>query len=457
MPTRGRQRYLEIVSDDEEDGSYYEPLHYPAPAKRSSSRLRFEVNRDPARSPARRERVYHANSFAAPEPENIIIENNLAVPQLVRPRASSTGARPAPNLIYVQQPVSRDPSRERHKHYHRRYEYSESDSDTSSHRRRHRKKSGETMDAEMMKKFAKLELLEDESRRKTEKQREETLLLEYKEKMRKQEEAEEAAIAQAEARRLKKEAERKAEQERLILLEKEKASLEKAERMRIIAEEKQRMEREKKEAERERERIILEEELKKKKAKEEHEALRLRILAEEEERVAKEKAKKKKEEEEFQQKVKERFMKAGYSPQYIEDILEEKKKSSLERRTSQRSRAHDLQLDISRPTYIRVKIEHLYPETLEYFHLPWDYDPTDDRYLLIKKYVSHELQQELFEHTRKIKIKRQDLLITDGYVKDTVTTLKPRDVFKDKDTDEMFLVRKKSVSKSPARRSWMFT
>ena len=129
----------------------------------------------------------------------------------------------------------------------------------------------------------------------------------------------------------------------------------------------------------------------------------------------------------------------------------------VKRKQSTRTNERQLAIDMSRPTYIRVKIEHLLPETLDRYNLPWDYDATDERYILIKEYISHELQQELFEDTRKLKVRQQRLLITDGYVKDTVTTLKPKDVFKNKGSDEMFVVRRKSVSKSPVRRSWMFT
>jgi len=370
------------------------------------------------------------------------------------------------------------------------------------------------MDPEIAKRLAKLDLLEEQNKRKTydpavaeqlarlkalegkrardeeeaaiiarleerkriDKQREEMLLMKYQEEQRQEEEAQKEAYAKAEARRLKKEAELKAERDRLMLEAKEKAAKEKAERQKIVAEERERQKQEEEEAREERKRILLEEEEKKKKEKEKQEELRKRILAEEEERIAKEKAKKKKEEEEFQQKVKERFMKAGmfrpsravayyanvspgYSPDYIQDILEEKKRTTalMTRKQSTRTNERQIAVDMSRPTYIRVKIEHLLPETLDTYQLPWVYDATDDRYILIKEYISHELQQELFEHTRKLKVRREKLLITDGYVKDTVTTLKPRDVFKKKGSDEMFVVRRKSVSKSPVRRSWMFT
>lgn len=58
--------------------------------------------------------------------------------------------------------------------------------------------------------------------------------------------------------------------------------------------------------------------------------------------------------------------------------------------------------EAARPTYIRVQVRHVLPETLEYYHLPWEYDQTDDRYILIKEYISHELQQEVFQHTKQI-------------------------------------------------------
>jgi len=518
MTFRGRtKRVVEYVSDDDEE-SIYDELGYAPPARRARSRHGVRIIEDRLDSPPRREKGYHHRSYqgaSAADPNEIIIENHLNVPQY-RQRASSTGAAPQPNYlpIYVQ-PASREPSRERVKQYH--HHSSSDESHRPSRKHRSRRQSGgkeDYLDPEIAKRLAKLELLEEQKRQSTldpaiaerlarlkeleekkarneeeaaflarldekkrkDKQREEALLLQYQEERRREEEAEKEAVAKAEARRMKREAEAKAERDKLMLEAEKKAAKEKAERQRIIAEENEKQRQEEEELKAERKRILLEEEAKRKKAKEEHEALRNRILAEEAERVAKEKAEKKKEEEEFQQKVKERFMKAGrskstrhlscsanilpgYSPNYIEDILEEKNKTTalVTRKHSTRTSERHLAIDMARPTYIRVKIEHLYPETLDHYNLPWDYDQTDDRYLFIKDYVSHELQQELFDHTRRLKTRREKLMITDGYVKDTVTTLKPKNVYKDKSSDEMFVVRRKSVSKSPVRRSWMFT
>lgn len=611
MQRRGRARGVTEFCEDD-DSSFYEEYipQYGAPAKRSASRLRIEVEEDRQRSPLR-QRPYHHSSYQG-EPENIIIENNLSVPQ-ARQRAASTGASPAPNLlqpIYVQ-PPPRERSHERVKHYHHhRHEYSDSSSDDGSYRsssrhRKHRRRDSSRHDdymspdtvrklaeleilkaqragataeeltrlriaaenkredpysPDLARKLARLELLEEqrkaeqqrheqqkhhemssataeklsryheleerrakeaeeaaivarlEEQARREKQRKEALLLEYEESQRKQLAEEKEALAKAEANRRHRDAEAQAERdrvlaaerervakekadrehflalererqreqaakekierERYLAAEKEKADQEKAERAKIIAEERARADNEKREREEERKRILFEEEQRKKKEKEEEEELRKRILAEEEEKEKKRKAKEKEEEDEFQMKVKQRFMKAGkftisrvpfqtyanpksgYSSDYIEDILEEKK-TALVRRSSRRTE-NQLAIDAARPTYIRVQIRHLYPETLNEYGLPWDYDASDDKYILIKEYISHELQQELFEHTRKIKLRREKLLITDGYVKETQTTIKPRDVFKDGKSDQMFIARRKSVSKSP-RRSWMFT
>lgn len=602
--TRGRrhgERYEEWGSEDEEDtSSYYETLQAPpVPVKkRSVSKVRYyeqeSVPQAQAVSRRERQRMYHHASYGPPsqagEADQIIIENHLNVPTVARPRASSTGAAPHPNLlqpIYVQS--HRDVSKERVKHYHRhkRYEsdYSSDDSYTSSskhrkHRRKSSPKSDQTLSADVAKQLAKLELLEEQQRqdqyglrrsgskhdpnlpsdvakrlarlelleeqerresqkrqeylpagvaeqlarlkmleeqqraserkdqyspetaerlaklkameakkaqqeeeaaiiarlderKRRETQREEQLLLEYQEKQRRADAEEREAIARAEAKRAEQEAKAKTERERLLAAEREREAKAKAERNRIVAEEKARREKEEKEAEEERKRIILEEEERKKKEKEKHEALKKQFLAEEEERKRKEKQKEKEETDEFNLKVKEKFMKAGkfeylaiynhlltiqgYSPDYIEDILEEKKKA-LVRRSSKRSE-NTLALEAARPTYIRVQVRYLYPETLDTYQLPWEYDPSDSSYLFIKEYISHELQQELFDHTKKIKIRREKLLITDGYTKETTTVLKPANVVKD--SDGLYVVRRKSQrSKSPGpgkRGSWMFT
>jgi hypothetical protein len=77
----------------------------------------------------------------------------------------------------------------------------------------------------------------------------------------------------------------------------------------------------------------------------------------------------------------------------------------------------------------------------------------NNEYIIIKKYIDHDFQDELFEHTKMIKEKK---LITTGYEKDVKVTLKPADMVM-KDKDQMYLVRSKSRSPAGRRRSWMFT
>ena len=492
-----KSQWQEVVSNDD-DESVYEYLHYPPPQQKS--KIYIDQNGHKFRIPSPEPSKYKVHQ---PAEDNITIKNFLGVPQQARQRSSSTGAQPQPNVVFVQQPASRSPSRERRRHH-------DSSSDEDDYRgRKHRGKSPyrggnvdlaikmaklelmeekqqrHSMDPILAEKIARLEQLEKrkeseleeaallariEDRKRKEKLAIEANILEYKERLRKESEAEEAAILAAEQKRLRREAELKAETERLTMLAKTKAEKEKAETARIIAEAKAKAEQDREKAKEERRQILLEEKLREEKEKKEREELRKKILAEEEERIAKEKAKKKKEEDEFQQKVKERFMKAGkkcpfcncsphtdrcsgYSPDYIEDILDSKRKS-LDRRHSQHG-ANKLAVDIARPTYIRVKLEHLYPETLERYNLPWSYDPIDKKYVLIKEYISHELQQELFEHTRLIKIKRERLLIDGGRKEEIITTLTPGG------QDDMYLVKKKikrtpSKGRSPGR-GWMFT
>lgn len=106
-------------------------------------------------------------------------------------------------------------------------------------------------------------------------------------------------------------------------------------------------------------------------------------------------------------------------------------------------------LQLSRPTYIRVQKRHLLPYTLDVYNLPWEWDPNDSKYILIKEYIDHEFQQELFSHTKMI-LKQKDAKLITGWTKETVTTLKPN-VVKDKDKGETYLVRRKSTGKSPSR------
>ena len=62
----------------------------------------------------------------------------------------------------------------------------------------------------------------------------------------------------------------------------------------------------------------------------------------------------------------------------------------------------------ARPTYIRCKAKFLLPETLEHYQLPWEWDPQDPSYILIRQYIDQGLQDELFQHTANIIMQRRN-------------------------------------------------
>ncbi|KAL8733474.1 MAG: hypothetical protein Q9166_002100 [cf. Caloplaca sp. 2 TL-2023] len=54
-----------------------------------------------------------------------------------------------------------------------------------------------------------------------------------------------------------------------------------------------------------------------------------------------------------------------------------------------------------RPTYIKVHRKHLAPETLDAYELPWEWEYPDSDYMLIKRWLNEDEQEQLFEHTRQ--------------------------------------------------------
>jgi hypothetical protein len=62
---------------------------------------------------------------------------------------------------------------------------------------------------------------------------------------------------------------------------------------------------------------------------------------------------------------------AGYSPEYVEEILHKKKQ---ERASSA------LAIDLHRPTFIKVNRKYLHPDTLDYYGLPWEWDSVSNTF-----------------------------------------------------------------------------
>ena len=89
-----------------------------------------------------------------------------------------------------------------------------------------------------------------------------------------------------------------------------------------------------------------------------------------EEAEKKEKAKREKEEEDkkFEERFKIQFMQAGYTEAQAEAVLQKKK------RENEKKHANSMAIDLSRPTWIKVKRKWLLPETLDHYYLPWEWD-----------------------------------------------------------------------------------
>ncbi|BCS27158.1 uncharacterized protein APUU_60206S [Aspergillus puulaauensis] len=149
---------------------------------------------------------------------------------------------------------------------------------------------------------------------------------------------------------------------------------------------------------------------------------------------------------EFRERLRLEF---GYTEAEIEDIInkkhkKDKKEEKGEKGDKKEKKEEKKDEDPNKPTWIKVHRKHLLPDTLIAYQLPWSWDEYDGNYMVIKTWVSEELQEELFAHSRRL---REGKVISEK--SNTLTELRVNDRNKDK----MYLVRKKS----PSRRSWMFT
>jgi hypothetical protein len=226
------------------------------------------------------------------------------------------------------------------------------------------------------------------------------------------------------------------------------------------------LERKEEEAEQQRrfkERQLLED-AKKAERKKEEEAMKKHAVEEHHIKMLEKQEKERKEKEAadkaFRERVKETFGAAGYSDESIEKILEGKKGKKGEK--------HEKRImDLTRPTYIKVNRKYLSPETLDVYNLPWEWDDVgphlvllprkskkqqlmsfclqqhDTSFIIIKRWISEDNQEILFEHSRKI---RERKLLTN-----TTVELK-------KERDQLLLVRRKSPGrKRSTSRSYLFT
>lgn len=275
------------------------------------------VRRDPFGRPAigprgRSERLPHHQPGA-----EVNIPIHLSVNDNPRIRASSTGARPQPNLIpsdidkgfvreVADQRAKLDLLEEENQRLQRQVYYEKA---YNARRREAQQSSG--LDADLINRLAGLNVLGNNDPSRYPGAYDSTWRHRLEDDRLREEERRKQLQAQFEADQRRAEKEEQEIIDRAELKRRDKEATAKLERARLIAEEKARIEQEKQDQKAQREKILFEEEQRRAKEKEEKEQTRLRVLAEEKERVRKEKEKADKEEEEFHAKVRERFVKAG--------------------------------------------------------------------------------------------------------------------------------------------------
>lgn len=171
--------------------------------------------------------------------------------------------------------------------------------------------------------------------------------------------------------------------------------------------------------------------------------------AKEAERIAKEKEEKERAEKEYQRRLQEDLIRAGVDEKDIEAIIKKEKiKRAAEDKKKEDDKNKGGQGQVARPTYTRMSLKHLELETLYYFKLDWEYDP-EPGYILIKRWVPEYEQDQLWAHTRQIR------LVREHEHSDHKVVLKLEDGKKhkkSKDDDQFMWVHKKTErrrSKSP--------
>ncbi|KXG50812.1 uncharacterized protein PGRI_063840 [Penicillium griseofulvum] len=145
-----------------------------------------------------------------------------------------------------------------------------------------------------------------------------------------------------------------------------------------------------------------------------------------------------------------RLRSIGYTEEEIDAIVnkkkheekkEEKKKEEKEKKEKEEKEKKEKEekekKEETKLTWIRVHRKHLLPDTLIAYGLPWDWDENDTNYIIIKKWIDHDFQDQLFAHTQRL---REGKVIAE--TSHSRTELKVNDRRKDR----LFLVRKKSPS-----------
>lgn len=148
---------------------------------------------------------------------------------------------------------------------------------------------------------------------------------------------------------------------------------------------------------------------------------------------------KKRLDENHENRIRKEFLATGYSESSVEGIIAKKMRKDKEQSENA------LPVDKARPTWIRVHTRYLDSRTLDAYDLPWQRDLQNPDYIIITKYISPELQEDLFEHTKALKSRKvlEGPEAKEWPSTDEVDLIVPG--------SNMYVVKKKARSKSPAR------
>ncbi|CAG8909498.1 unnamed protein product [Penicillium egyptiacum] len=221
---------------------------------------------------------------------------------------------------------------------------------------------------------------------------------------------------------------------------------EEEERQKLVREEKWKELARQKEEREEREKLIQEirdEDMRKAREAEEKrkKELAMKAAAVEEWKVEQERIKQRQAEEAIKKakEFRDHLRSIGYSEEEIDAIINKKKneEKKKEEKKKEEKKEEEKKKEETKLTWIKVHRKHLMPDTLIAYGLPWDWDEHDANYIIIKKWIDDDFQEQLFAHTRRL---REGKVIAE--TSHSTTELKVNDRKKDR----LFLVRKKSPS-----------
>ncbi|CAK7563985.1 MAG: hypothetical protein SEPTF4163_001868 [Sporothrix epigloea] len=242
-------------------------------------------------------------------------------------------------------------------------------------------------------------------------------------KLRLQEEAD-MARAKRELDAIKAEQENARKEQQRERLYKDKSELERAKRELDAIRQREERELEEKRIKKELELKALEEqkraqEEKDRRDKLEREAIE-RYKIKEAQRIAKEAADREEADREYKRRLQEDLLRSGVDEKDIQAILD--KKSIKPEKKEEKKSQPDISIDIGnnvgvgtslvaaqRPTYTRMARRHLSIETLNYYHVDYDYDP-DPEYILVKRWVPEDERLYWWQHTKTIREKRKTVI-----------------------------------------------